>query len=335
MMRDSLGAGSAHAYMLVSAGQGLAFQRRASSGGGSSSTAGGSGSWPPYVKLSRSGNTFSAYRSSDGSNWTLVGSEYISMGSTIYVGVAVTAPAPQPSSSSSSLRVLHWNVHHLIGTDGVFDPGRIAYWIGQMRPDIISLNEVDDSWHAEMITNAIVAATGGGWHTKFSGWGNLILTKLPMNGSSVCTFNPGAGRKAAHRSTTFNGRTINLWSAHLATDGSGTRLYEVSNLQNCASQWSDARIIAGDFNMQASSGEYWAAVSGYTDGWATASSQGTTANYSGNCDGCTRNSRIDYIFSSQSAWYLTVESARVYDTRDGNGYMPSDHKPMVVTYRVR
>jgi len=34
-------------------------------------------------------------------------------------------------------------------------------------------------------------------------------------------------------------------------------------------------------------------------------------------------------------WFLTVESAQMIDTRDGDGFMPSDHKPLVVTYRVQ
>jgi len=60
-----------------------------------------------------------------------------------------------------------------------------------------------------------------------------------------------------------------------------------------------------------------------------------TINYDGNCDGCTRNSRIDYIFSSQgaSSW-LTLRNAQVFDARDANGIMPSDHKPMRVIYDV-
>jgi endonuclease/exonuclease/phosphatase family metal-dependent hydrolase len=361
MMRESLSAGAPHAYMLVSAGKGLAFQRRPWGGGESYNTSAGGGAAPVWVKLSRSGSTFSAFASWDGSNWAHVGSQSISMGGTIYVGLAVTShndgavasasfsdvavsntvqaspvSAPvQSGNSTSSLRVLHWNVHHLIGTDGVFDPGRVAWWIAQMQPDIISLNEIDDSWMAGVITDAIASATGRNWNTKFSGWGNLVLTRGPLNGSSVCTFNPGAGRKAAHVSTSWNGRTINIWSAHLATDGSGTRSYEIYNLQDCAAGWGEARIIAGDFNMQASSSEYSIAASGYVDGWLAARSTGTTANYSGNCDGCTRNSRIDYIFSSQSAWFLSVESARIYDTRDGSGHMPSDHKPLVVSYRVQ
>ena len=75
-------------------------------------------------------------------------------------------------------------------------------------------------------------------------------------------------------------------------------------------------------------------MSGYTDAWLVAKGLGTTQNYSGNCDGCTRNSRIDYVFTNQSAWYLRVTAAQIFDTRDAYGYMPSDHKPLLVTYQI-
>jgi endonuclease/exonuclease/phosphatase family metal-dependent hydrolase/regulation of enolase protein 1 (concanavalin A-like superfamily) len=360
MMRDSLSAGSRHAFMLVSAGKGLAFQRRTSSGGSSSNTSLGSGRAPYFVKLSRTGSTFRGYVSSDGTSWTLAGSASISMSATVYVGLAVTSHADgvvanatfsntavttgsDPSgthqvgtpSSGSTLRLLHWNVHHLIGTDGVYDPNRIASWIGQMQPDIISLNEIDHAGQADVMTNAVKAATGRHWYATYSGWGNLILSRLPMHASSVCAFNPGAGRLAAHMSTTVNGRALNIWSAHLAVDSASARLSEVSKLQACAGAWAEARIVAGDYNMQQSSSEYHAMASGYVDAWAAARSAGTTINYSGNCDGCTRNSRIDYVFSSKGASFLTVKSAQMIDTRDHRGHMPSDHKPLIVTYTVR
>lgn len=204
-----------------------------------------------------------------------------------------------------------------------------------MQPDIISFNEVDDAAQADMLLGLLNAQSGYTWRSTFSGWGNQILTRLPVQGSSVCHFNPDAGRRAAHLSVSVNGRTLNLWSAHLAVDSAGERLREVYALQECARSWGEARIIAGDFNMQQSSGEYAAAATGFTDAWAAARSQGTTANYSGNCDGCTRNSRIDYVFSSHGASFLSVQSAQIYDTRDANGHMPSDHKPLVVTYTVR
>jgi len=91
MMRDTLDSGSAHAFMLVSAERGLAFQRRVSAGGPTTSTSAGAGTAPIWVRLVRTGSTFDAYISSDGGGWTLVGTDTIAMGTTIRVGLAVTA----------------------------------------------------------------------------------------------------------------------------------------------------------------------------------------------------------------------------------------------------
>ena len=91
MIRESLSAASAHAFMLASASKGMAFQRRATSGGSSSNTAGTLSAAPRWVKLQRNGNLFSAYESADGVNWTLVGTDTIAMGTTVYIGLAVTS----------------------------------------------------------------------------------------------------------------------------------------------------------------------------------------------------------------------------------------------------
>jgi predicted amidohydrolase/regulation of enolase protein 1 (concanavalin A-like superfamily) len=95
MVRDRLTPDSAHALMLVSPGvKGLAFQRRTMAGGASASTSGGAGPPPAWVKLERRGNTITAYRSADGIDWTLVGSDTFSMGQNVYVGLAVSSHVP-------------------------------------------------------------------------------------------------------------------------------------------------------------------------------------------------------------------------------------------------
>ena len=91
MIRESLTAGSAHGFMLVSPGKGLAFQRRVATSGLSTHTSGGSGTAPAWVKLERRGNTITAYRSADGVSWTLVGSDSFAMGAQVYVGLALTS----------------------------------------------------------------------------------------------------------------------------------------------------------------------------------------------------------------------------------------------------
>ena len=99
MIRESLAAGSTHAFMLASAAKGMAFQRRPQTNGGSVNTAGTLSTPPRWVKLQRNGNLFSAYESANGTTWTLVGTETIPMGTSVLVGLAVTSHTTSASAT--------------------------------------------------------------------------------------------------------------------------------------------------------------------------------------------------------------------------------------------
>ena len=107
MIRESLTPDSRHAMMVASVGSGYAFQRRPDPGAYSVHTSGGSGTPPGWVRLVRSGTLFEAYRSTNGSTWSLVGSDHIPMGSTVYVGLAVTSHNTSAATTAviDSLRV--------------------------------------------------------------------------------------------------------------------------------------------------------------------------------------------------------------------------------------
>jgi regulation of enolase protein 1 (concanavalin A-like superfamily) len=91
MIRESLSANSRHAFMMVSGTQGAGFQRRTSTGGASVHTSAPATGMPFWVRLQRSGSTITGFYSWDGINWATVGSDTISMGSTVYVGFALTS----------------------------------------------------------------------------------------------------------------------------------------------------------------------------------------------------------------------------------------------------
>jgi regulation of enolase protein 1 (concanavalin A-like superfamily) len=93
MIRESLNANSSHAMVVVTPGNGVSFQRRASTGSSSFDTNHSGLSAPYWVRIVRSGNTFTAYRSSDGTNWTTIASQTITMSTTVYIGLAVTSHA--------------------------------------------------------------------------------------------------------------------------------------------------------------------------------------------------------------------------------------------------
>lgn len=91
MIRETVGATSRHASTFVTPAKGLAFQRRVVTGGISTHTAGGTATAPYWVRVVRVGQLFTSYVSADGASWALVGSETISMGATVQVGLAVTS----------------------------------------------------------------------------------------------------------------------------------------------------------------------------------------------------------------------------------------------------
>ena len=92
MIRETLTPGSRHASMFLTAGNGLAFQRRTATSGISEHSSGGGGVAPFWVRIVRSGNLMSAYRSTDGLSWVQVGSTTtISMSTNVFIGLAVTS----------------------------------------------------------------------------------------------------------------------------------------------------------------------------------------------------------------------------------------------------
>jgi len=91
MIRESLSGGSKHACTVITPTKGVAFQRRASTNGGSSNTHKSGHSAPEWVRIERTGNTFKSYHSSNGSSWTQIGSQTISMSSNVYVGLCLTS----------------------------------------------------------------------------------------------------------------------------------------------------------------------------------------------------------------------------------------------------
>jgi len=107
MIRETLDAGSMHAIMVLTGGNGggMAFQCRSGSTGGSSYSAHGDPTAaPPYwVKLTREGNTFTGYSSEDGAEWVQqpdgTGGDMttnpmeIEMATDVFVGIFVTSHA--------------------------------------------------------------------------------------------------------------------------------------------------------------------------------------------------------------------------------------------------
>jgi len=91
MFRESLDANSKHIMAIVSSSRGVAVQYRATTGGASGNVAISTGSAPEWLRLTREGDTFSAFGSEDGDTWQLLGTLTLSMNATVDVGLALTS----------------------------------------------------------------------------------------------------------------------------------------------------------------------------------------------------------------------------------------------------
>ena len=98
MIRQSLAAGSQHAFMCRTPANGMSMQGRQTANGISYNDNGGANAFPRWVWLRRTGNTFTGRYAADSGGqpgaWTatpLGGSLAVTMTGTVYVGLAVTS----------------------------------------------------------------------------------------------------------------------------------------------------------------------------------------------------------------------------------------------------
>jgi endonuclease/exonuclease/phosphatase family metal-dependent hydrolase len=263
-------------------------------------------------------------------------------------GKATTVASVESIPAGTRLRVMYWNTHHGgYGTDGKYDINRVATWIARENPDVVSLNELEKNtyWGNEDQPGKYKALleqkTGRTWYMvwaqEYGDWtangkGNVIYSRFPWKATKQYLLTHT--RTVALGQIVVNGRNITFSSTHLDPDSGTYRLDQAKELMPWESNYAENRIVVGDMNAQPTSTEMTYVKNTYTDGWLTAKAGGFAHSASDNPNGYTRNSRIDYVFTSKNAANLKMTRFEVVDTRDANGVMPSDHRPVVVDYMV-
>jgi endonuclease/exonuclease/phosphatase family metal-dependent hydrolase len=263
---------------------------------------------------------------------------------------STTDPSPAPTSSEQELRVLQWNTHHGgYGTDGIYSPDRIATWAARMNPDVVMFNEIErnDWWgnqdQPEVYRSLLEQKTGRAWYYVFaqefgqwdaSGKGNLILSRYPINVADRYELVHNADRSIAMATITVNARDITLINTHLDPYDRGLRLAQATEVTSWSAAQPENRIITGDMNAWPDQTSIAHLNTLYYDSWAVAAAAGNALAFPGN-SGETKKGRIDYIYYSKGSLNLTVKSSEVFDTRDANGVMPTDHRPVLTTFIVK
>jgi hypothetical protein len=99
MLRASTDPGAPNYALVVSPAQGIKVQVRKTQGATTTKLANPTGATPAWVKITRSGNTFTAYTSADGVTWTLIPGSSI----TVNLGASLLAGLAETSHSSGEL----------------------------------------------------------------------------------------------------------------------------------------------------------------------------------------------------------------------------------------
>jgi endonuclease/exonuclease/phosphatase family metal-dependent hydrolase len=277
----------------------------------------------------------------------------VAPGATMNDATIVVPPGPAPivpaPGNPVRIRILQWNLHHGVGTDGRYDIDRIATAMAAMTPDIVMLNEVEKytGWgnenQPERYRSLLEAKTGRVWYSHFTqeygnwtgnGKGSQILSTFPLDATDHTLI--VYGRVIGAATVTVNGRILTLMETHLDPDSQPYRLAQAKEVITWALARPENRIISGDFNAWPDQSSIAEMRKTYTDSWEAATALGKAFTFAGNNPiGATKNGRIDYIFYSKGVSNLGLIQSQVVDTRNAAGVMPSDHRPVVTTLEVR
>lgn len=243
MFRETTDANSAYIGLYVTTSNGVSMQFRPGTGASAIDEARNSGIVAPYwVRLVRSGNTFTGYRSPDGINWTQVATTNLAMANSLLAGLAVCSH----DTTKSNLTVFD-NVSIVPADadgDGIPDWWMLQYFghtSGQTSDHSSATNDADGdgiSNYAEFLagtnpTNVLsylhlisVTPTNGGYQITWAAVGGhyyaiQATTNLGDNFSDVGSvmFITGAGESAATFSDTNKNSSACFYRVRLSTDG--------------------------------------------------------------------------------------------------------------------
>lgn len=240
-------------------------------------------------------------------------------------------------------RILTYNVHRCLGTDGRLSAGRIAQVIASCEADIVALQELDvNRARSGMVDQAQAIADELRMQLHFhpaikvmeERYGDAILTAYPCRLVKADLL-PSWGRRAfveprgaLWASVTIGGTEIQVINTHLGLRGP-ERLRQIDAL--LGPDWlghPDCRepvIMAGDFNAIPRSRTYRRLAACLTDAQTLPGQSRQRPTYPSRAPLL----RLDHVFVSQSIEILRAEVIRTPLAR-----VASDHLPLLVDFRI-
>nr|WP_246205482.1 endonuclease/exonuclease/phosphatase family protein [Microvirga arsenatis] len=251
-----------------------------------------------------------------------------------------TVPGQNRKRRGKVPRILTYNVHRCLGTDGQLSPTRIADVIAAFEPDVVALQELDvgrartggvDQAHA------IAKALGMQVHFHASlrvleeEYGNAILTHRPSELVKAAAL-PGLPglepRGALWAAINIGGAEVQVINTHLGLRRH-ERLAQVDTL--LGAHWlghqacREPVILVGDLNATPRSRAYRRLAAHLWDAQAQVGSSRPKATFPSRLPML----RLDHVFVSRAIRVLRVETVRTPLAR-----VASDHLPLLVEFQV-
>jgi endonuclease/exonuclease/phosphatase family metal-dependent hydrolase len=127
-------------------------------------------------------------------------------------------PAPWP------LTIATYNIHAAVGTDGRFEPDRIAAVLGELKADIVALQEVPmggsgtpDVLSVLTAATGFAAAAGPACNTPERRYGNAVLSRFPIRSVRAIDLSFGSreARGALDADLECHGQPLRVVATHL------------------------------------------------------------------------------------------------------------------------
>ncbi len=170
MIRESLTATSTHATTVVTPDNGVSFQRRVTAGAASTDTTEAGPVAPYWVRITRTGDVFTAQQSADGATWSDIEATSpvtIDMATDVYIGLALT------SHNANQMTAAEFSELSTTGTvTGEWQTAAIGVDQPSNDPAPVYMALEDSAGHVAVVSagnaNASTATTWQAWEIPYS-----------------------------------------------------------------------------------------------------------------------------------------------------------------------
>ena len=255
--------------------------------------------------------------------------------------VSAGADDTEKSKDSPTLRILCYNIHWALGTDGKYDVERIARVIKEAKPDLVALQEVDVGvkrsgrvHELRRLTELTGLASRMGPTQHYEGglFGNAVMTRLPILDVVI---HPLPYTEATEEKVTYprgaiavtvegpDGKPLRFISTHFQHNLEEDRVAEAKAINQLFAREGNETpsILAGDMNATPEAEP----VKILDQEWSNAIDDEAAPT----APSIKPRSRIDYIFYRPEARFRMIES-KVIDEE-----VASDHRPVLAVLELK